>query len=73
MGYVRKSGRATSRLASSKNGNPRFQVTFDDHTSFPTAPDVACAYGIDNSELNGDVWVLIRRGQIVDIRPVDEA
>jgi hypothetical protein len=71
-GYVRKSGRTVTRMPSSRNGNPRFHVTFADGSSFATGVDSSCAYGIENSELNGDVWVRIERGQIVDIRPADE-
>lgn len=70
-GYVLRSGRKTTRLASSKNGNPRFLVTFDDGTAYPTGVDSSCAYGIDNSELDGEVQVLIERGNIRDIRPLD--
>jgi hypothetical protein len=71
-GYIRKSGRTTERMRSSVNGNPRWQVTFDDGSHWPTAPDSSCAYGINNSELDGEVQILLNsRSNIVDIRPLD--
>jgi len=71
-GYIRKSGRKAHYMSTSKNGNPRFLVEFDDGTSFRTQPDAGCAYGIENSELDGPVWVKVVRGEIVDIRPAGE-
>jgi hypothetical protein len=70
-GYVRKSGRTTTRMPSSKSGNPRFLVAFDDQTAYPTAPDASCAYRVENSDLAGDVWVRIERGLLVDILPAN--
>lgn len=72
-GYVHKSGRTTVRMPSSKNGNPRFMVSFDDQSAFPTAPDAGCAYRVENSDLAGDVWVRIESGQIIDILPAGDA
>lgn len=69
-GYVLKSGRTCTRMPSSRNGNPRFHVAFSDGTAYPTGVDSSCAYGIENSELNGDVQVKLERGNIVDIRPL---
>lgn len=66
-GWVRRSGRTVVRMASSRNGNPRFMVTFDDGTAYPTGVDASCAYGIENREYDGDVQVLIERGNIVGI------
>ena len=42
-----------TRLNSSRNGNPRFQVSFTDGTVAPTGVDCAIAYGIQNSEYRG--------------------
>ena len=39
------------RMPSSRNGNPRFRVSFADHCSAPTEVDGSVAYGIENREL----------------------
>lgn len=70
-GYVVKSGRTLTRQRSSRNGNPRYLVTFADGTSYRTGVDSSCAYGIGNSELDNVVQVKIERGCIVDIRPLN--
>lgn len=44
------------RMASSRNGNPRFMVTFADNGSHPTGVDAQVGYGIENPEY--------RRGQV---------
>ncbi len=37
-----------TRKRSSVNGNPRFEVGFDDGTAAKTSPDAMLAYGIEN-------------------------
>lgn len=60
------------RMASSKNGNPRLRVFFDDGTSAPTEPDTSWAYEAENSEFRaGPVEVHYNgRGHITYARPV---
>lgn len=67
-GYIRKSGRTLERMNNSRNGNPRYRVTFADGTVFPTAVDAQVGYAIGNPEYNGDVDVKVNgRGEVVDI------
>lgn len=68
-GYLRKSGRTATRRQNSGDGNPRFHVAFDDGTAYPTAKNAAVGYRIENSDYDGDVWVKIEHGQIIDIQP----
>lgn len=38
------------RMPSSRNGNPRYRLTFTDGTSLPTSPDSSLANEINNGE-----------------------
>jgi hypothetical protein len=67
--YVRKSGRTLERLQNSVNGNPRYRVTFADGTCYPMGRDLQVGYTIGNPEFDGDVWVQLHRGEIVDVIP----
>jgi len=60
------------RMPSSRNGNPRFRVTFTDGTSAPTMPDTMWAYGAANPEHIGvELEVHYNgRGHITYARPV---
>lgn len=69
-GYVRKSGRTVTPKQSTE-GNPRFLVEFADGTAYLTARNAGVAYQIENSEYDGDVWVKLRGGEIIDIQPVE--
>jgi hypothetical protein len=73
-GYIAKHRSSQAeRMPSSRNANPRYLVGFDDVTYFPTAPDAAVAYRINNPENYGDVQILLNgRRQIVDLRPMEE-
>lgn len=64
----------TTRQNSSRNGNPRWRVHFDDATSALTAVDSAVAYGINNREhYDNPVEVTYDlRGHITGIQPVNE-
>lgn len=64
-----KSGRVTSRLNNTSQGNARFMVTFSDGTQFKTARDSQVNYKIENSEYDGDVVVTVENGEITHIRP----
>lgn len=63
----------TKRLRSSRNGNPRFEVTI--HTvgredrEFPTAPDAGVAYGIENRDYREaeHVFIITSRGNIEQV------
>ena len=59
------------RERSSRNGNPRWRVTFDNGTSMRTEVDGSVGYGIENRENRAgpvDVWI-DRRGNITYLRP----
>jgi len=58
------------QLNNSVNGNPRYNVTFDNGTNANTASDASFCYGIENREMRGDVDVwLTRRGTIEHMEP----
>lgn len=60
------------RLHNSKNGNPRYRVTFTDGTVFETAADASINYGITNREYR-DVPLEVtfsRNGRITYLAPV---
>jgi len=57
------------RLKNSVNGNPRYQVGFDNARTLKTASDQSCAFNIEG--LKGELQVFISKGnQIVDLQPV---
>lgn len=59
------------RLTLSRNGNPRWELLFNDGSHAATGKDSAVGYEIDNPEWQQqEIQVLLdRRGQIVGIRP----
>ncbi len=64
------------RERNSKNGNPRYLVTFDDGTSARTAVDAAVAYGISNScfqnpETSPISVTFDEKGDIIGVRAGD--
>lgn len=64
------------RMRSSYYGNPRFRVTFRGGRSAATAPDAACAYGIENRENRAPNMVRVTldgRGNIAYVTPTDKA
>jgi hypothetical protein len=62
------------RLNNSVNGNPRYNVTFDNGTNGNTSSDASFCYGIENPAMRGavDVW-LTRRGLIEHMEPCKKA
>lgn len=69
---------ALMRMNSSRNGNPRWSVSFVEADStphvFPTQPDASCAYGLDNPEFTGvPVEFTIKGRQITHVEPVPVA
>lgn len=63
----------TQRMRSSANGNPRFRAYLKSGDAYPTEPDAACAYGIENPDvLMHPVELTINnRGHISYVRPLD--
>lgn len=61
------------RMDSSRNGNPRFRVFFEDGSNAPTEPDAAWSYGAENSEFRaGPVEVHYNgRGHITYARIIE--
>lgn len=60
---------AIERERSSRNGNPRWSVTFDNHYTYKTGVDASVGYGINNPEYRaGQVQVWIERGNIVYLK-----
>lgn len=62
------------RLKLSRNGNPRFLVTFTDGTTAQTQTDASIGYSIENSEFR-DVPVRVsytRAGRIFDVETVED-
>lgn len=58
------------RLSNSVNGNPRYRVAFDNGQVYVTMSDASFCYGIDNSEMRGDVDVWLNRsGKIEHMAP----
>jgi len=64
--------KSLTRKNSSRNGNPKFEVTFTDGTRLTTATDTSLAYGIENSEYKRDPHEVVtnRKGDLIDLRPV---
>jgi hypothetical protein len=62
------------RMSSSRNGNPRYRLTFDDGTSAPLQPDSSIAYGINNPEYrSGPVRVTFNgRGHVTYVKTLKE-
>lgn len=59
------------RLRNSRNGNPRYRVTFEDGSCARTKSDAEISYGITNPELRGAVRVSFTpSGDIWDMKPV---
>ena len=66
---VTKTIDSIKRAASSRNGNPRFTVTFTDGSTHSTAVDAMVAYGIENSEYrNVPLDVTLENGHIVYVK-----
>jgi hypothetical protein len=61
------------RMPSSRNGNPRYRLTFDDGTSAPLQPDSSIAYGINNREYrSGPVRVTFNgRGHVTYVKTIE--
>lgn len=58
------------RLQNSRNGNPRYKVTFTDGETAITKSDASCAFTIENSEMRGDVVVTFNRdNEITHLSP----
>lgn len=62
----------TERMASSRNGNPRFMIHFESGLALPTQPDASIAYGIENPEYHeGPVEVTKNgRGHVIYVKPM---
>jgi hypothetical protein len=59
-------------MSSNKDGNPRFRV-HTDQGPWLTTPGGAVAHGIENSEYQGEVVLVLDGGEIVGISTVDGA
>ncbi len=70
--WIRKSGRTLERRRNTRDGGPRFCVSFDDGTRYPTEGDAAVNHLIGNSDYDGVDDVLVRDGQIVGINTVPD-
>ena len=66
---------ATQRMASSRNGNPRFMITImtteGEAVAHSTSPDASIAYGIENREYREQdhEFVINSKGSIVYANP----
>ncbi len=63
---------ATTRMPSSKFGNPRYMLHFDDAVSLPLSPDSSAAYGITNRDMFGVPLEIVvnGRGHVTYVRKV---
>jgi len=60
-----------NRLKNSVNGNPRYEVGFDNASTFTTQSDQSFVYGIEG--ITGEVQVFLSKaGRIVDLQRVPE-
>jgi len=60
------------RMNNSVNGNPRYEVSFDNGRTLTTSSDHSFVYGIEG--LKGDVQVFVSKAnRIVDLRPATSA
>lgn len=57
-------------MSSNGDGNPRFRVHTDQGT-WLTTPGGAVAHGIENSEYQGEVVLVLDKGEIVGISTVN--
>ncbi|MCA1839952.1 MAG: hypothetical protein LC723_06435 [Actinobacteria bacterium] len=58
-----------TRLANSKHGNPRWEVTFTDGDTFDTAADAQVGYMINNREYQGvQLDVTLTKGFITHVK-----
>lgn len=62
---------STKRARNSVNGNPRWYVHLSDGTQYHTLPDASLAYGINNSDMKGDLVITIENDQITYAEPVE--
>lgn len=70
---------AAKRLHNSRNGNPRFDVTFkfsgtDEHIVLTTSSDAACSYDVENVQRSREEVVIgmTRAGRIETISRLEE-
>lgn len=72
--YETKRITRTRRTGTSRNGNPNFEVYFEDATAARTQTDAACAYGIENREVLHPNWVRVgftRDDRIATVEPTE--
>lgn len=62
----------TERMASSRNGNPRYMLHFASGVALPTTPDAGIAYGINNREYWGCDLEITKngRGHVIYVTPL---
>lgn len=61
------------RLNNSTNGNPRYEVGFDNGQTLITSSNHSFVYGINNPEMKGNLEVFVSAAnRIVDLQPVSD-
>ncbi len=66
--------RTIERLKSSRNGNPKYVITFESGMRAPTSSDAAFCYAVGNLDMREGSRVLVdetRVGNIKNMRPVN--
>lgn len=68
MGVSVKRITGTKRLRNTVNGNPRWEVMWDDGTSNESKPDSDLAFQLDSDNLKGkDLRVVIGKGGYIEV------